>query len=365
MFAVLLVLGGCGTTLNRSATEQMLTSDAVDRSVARIDFHPLAGQKVFLDVDYIRNVKGVGSVNSEYVISSLRQQLLAAGCLLQEGKAQCDYVVEVRVGALGLDANEVIYGIPANNALGAASSLVATVPAAPVIPELALAKKNDQRAAAKIGAFAYHRLTREVVWQSGTSESISSSRDSWIAGVGPFQSGNIRKETRFAPAGGLLPIGSSGNDLPSDVKFSETKTYKELTPPPPPSVAATTTPAPATPPPAVAAAPATLVKNDFAIAEIPLDALEEMPRDVATALLIPGQTLIPIPAPLSSAPLLKGSRPMSALELESHLLEDEFAEPDRTRIRRASAELVPEKPSDVGVFRLSPIERTPLNPKVP
>src|SRR5262245_51288245 len=104
---------GCGTTKQAEATQQLLASDAVDRSVANIDFTPLAGQKVYFDTKYIQDYKGIGFVNSAYVISSLRQQLFAAGCLLQEKLEDCDYVVEARMGTLGNDEHNIIYGIPA------------------------------------------------------------------------------------------------------------------------------------------------------------------------------------------------------------------------------------------------------------
>src|SRR5262245_18018788 len=77
---------GCGSTKSRTATEQLLMSDAVDRAVGQIDFRDLAGQKVFFDTRFIvntkdpafiYNVKGLGYVNAEYVISSLRQQMIA------------------------------------------------------------------------------------------------------------------------------------------------------------------------------------------------------------------------------------------------------------------------------------------------
>lgn len=316
---------GCGTTQSRSATEQLLTSDAVDRSIARIDFRPLHGQKVFLDVDYVRNAKGVGSVNPDYIISSLRQQLLAAGCLLQENKHLADFIVEPRVGALGLDGHDVIYGIPANNGLNAASALVTTMPTLPTIPELALAKRNDQRAASKIGVFAYHRVTREVVWQSGISESLSTARDSWLMGAGPFQTGTIYREPKFVAGGIIIPTGTETADLPADVKYTEAKLFK---PPasikvPPPATASTPTPAPSTP--AVPSSPAVTTaaagpKPEPAAAEVPQEHLWQLPPTTASALAIPGQSATPSgEASSSTTRPLRGSRRMTRKELEAEL----------------------------------------------
>src|SRR5438309_1664029 len=102
-----LVVGpGCGTMNSRRATEQLLVSDAVDRAVARIDFSDLAGQKVFLDSRYAKNIKNLNAVeyvNEEYIHSSLRQQLFAARCLVQDKLEDADYVVEARIGAVGTD----------------------------------------------------------------------------------------------------------------------------------------------------------------------------------------------------------------------------------------------------------------------
>lgn len=189
---------GCGTTKSRLATEQLLVSDAVDQAVADIDFGVMAGQKVFFDAQYINNIKGVGFVNSEYIISSLRQQMVAADCRLQDAEVDADFVVEARVGTLGTNGHEVVYGIPANNAISTASQLMPNTPPLPAIPELALAKRDNHLGAAKIAVFAYERESRRPVWQSGTSKAKSSAQDFWVFGAGPFQRGTVYDGTQFA-----------------------------------------------------------------------------------------------------------------------------------------------------------------------
>src|SRR5262249_58630980 len=65
------------------------------------------------------------------------------------------------------DALPILVGTPA-------VSLPAVVPGVPTsIPEIALMKKNDQRGVAKIGVFAYNRVTGRALWQSGMVESRS------------------------------------------------------------------------------------------------------------------------------------------------------------------------------------------------
>lgn len=196
---------GCGTTKQYEATQQLMASDAVDTAIARIDFTALNGQKVYFDTEYIKNYKGIGFTNAEYVISSLRQQMYAAGLKMQTTRDNADYIVEGRVGALGSDDHEVVYGLPPSNALSSAASAVSAasgVPAAiPAIPELSVAKRKDQVAAAKIGVFAYDRETGERVWQSGLKVSRATSKDLWVLGVGPFQRGTIYDDKlRFAGA---------------------------------------------------------------------------------------------------------------------------------------------------------------------
>ncbi|QDV69928.1 hypothetical protein Poly24_36460 [Rosistilla carotiformis] len=192
------LLMGCGTTSSRTATDQLLLSDAVDRSITAIDFRPLTGRKVYLDATYVQPVKGLLFVNSDYIISSLRQQIIAAGCLLEDERKDAELIIEARVGTLGADGYQVIYGIPASNALSTAASLVAEAPPVPTIPELSFARRESNEASAKIAAFAYDRETRKAVWQSGISRSESDSRDTWVMGVGPFESGTVRDDTRLA-----------------------------------------------------------------------------------------------------------------------------------------------------------------------
>lgn len=198
MLLLCAVVCGCGTTRENQATHQLVLSNAVDRSISALDFRPLSGRKVYLDTSYLRHVKGEGFVNSEYVTSGVRQQIVAAGCLIQDSNQDADIVIEARIGVLGADDHQVTFGIPENNALSSAVALIPNSPRIPVVPEIALAKRDAREGAAKIAAFAYDRVTREPVWQSGLSESMATARNTWVFGVGPFQGGTIREETKLA-----------------------------------------------------------------------------------------------------------------------------------------------------------------------
>lgn len=196
---------GCGTTRTsntaRTATEQLLISDAVDRTVQQINFKVLAGEAVFFDTSQMGDV-----VDKGYVISCMRQHLLASGCVMKDKRDDATFVIEPRVGVVGTDSHDLMFGIPA-------FSVPQVVPGTPLpssVPEIAFAKRRDQRGVAKIAVFAYRRETGEPVWQSGMAMNKSTANDIWLFGAGPFQKGTIYDETCFA--GGIIPKKESDDD---------------------------------------------------------------------------------------------------------------------------------------------------------
>ncbi len=228
-FAALLagLAAGCGTTRmtdsSRAATEQLLVSNAVDQSISQLDFRHLAGKKVYFDPQYLD-----GAVDKGYVVSSLRQHLLASGCLLQEDRGKATYVVEARSGAVGTDRHGVLVGIPQ-------MTVPALVPGQPSqIPEIPVVKKTDQQGVAKIAVFAYNRLTGERVWQSGVLESRSTSKDLWVLGAGPFQNGSIRSGTAFAGEKIVVPFTGDGTQEPEPptTPVTDTAAWTERVRPP-------------------------------------------------------------------------------------------------------------------------------------
>ncbi|MCA9232537.1 MAG: hypothetical protein KDA57_17945 [Planctomycetales bacterium] len=191
--ACLAAAAGCGTTrttnTQRTATEQLLISDAIDRAVQDIDFGPLAGKQVFFDERHLYEV-----VDDSYLISSLRQHLLASGCILKEDRDQADFIVEPRAGAVGTDNHDLLFGIPETTV--PQFTLLAALP--PAIPEIPIAKRRKQRGVAKIAVFAYRRDSGEPAWQSGIATSESTSNDIWLLGAGPFKRGTIHEGTSLA-----------------------------------------------------------------------------------------------------------------------------------------------------------------------
>lgn len=190
-FLLLTSLVGCGVNRTRLATEQLVITDAVDQAIANIDFSALSGKNVFFDTKYLTGLKFPQGANIEYVISSLRQQMLAYDCRLQDKLEDADFIVEARVGALGNDGIEQTYGVPGTAAVMTASTLLMGTPIGGAVPELSIGRRNHHMGAAKIGVFAYDRETREPVWQAGIAKGSSQAQDIWLFGFGPFERGRI------------------------------------------------------------------------------------------------------------------------------------------------------------------------------
>ena len=247
---------GCGKSITREATRQLLTADSIDRAVAQIDFSPFAGKSVYLDTDLLEHKKldavGVGAQN--YLIGSLRQSLMAAGAKLEPAAGSAEYVLEARAGAVGSDEHEVIYGMPANSLLSAASEAVPGAPPLPSIPEISLAKQAQEHAATKIRLFAYHRERREIVWQSGDAEADSRASHTWLLGAGPFEKGDIYDGARFAGERLRLtpkwlrrdepnPVGPYADPAAALADYDAPRVYGFAAPEPPPPALPAATPA--------------------------------------------------------------------------------------------------------------------------
>jgi hypothetical protein len=182
---------GCGTVKTtgtvRSGTEQLLLTNAWDSALQKVDFRPLTGVPVYLDTANIN-----ASIDQGWIVSSLRQTMLQQGVLLRPKPEQAQWIVEARVGAYGTDEHNLLIGIPQ-------TTIPATITGIPqgTLPEIPLAKRSEQQAIAKLALFAYDRSSGQIVWNSGTLLDTANSKNVYVAGVGPIQSGSIRGGTEF------------------------------------------------------------------------------------------------------------------------------------------------------------------------
>jgi hypothetical protein len=188
--ALVVAFVGCGTVKQsgtaRTGTEQILLTNAWDEALHRVDFKPLAGVPVYLDTQYIKDLPDQG-----WVISSLRQAMLAQGVLLRSKPEHAEWIVEARVGAYGTDSYNWMVGVPQ-------TTLPMSVGGLPsgTIPEIAMAKTSNQYAYAKLALFAFDRADGQLVWRSGTQLADANAKDVYVGGVGPIQSGSIRQKDK-------------------------------------------------------------------------------------------------------------------------------------------------------------------------
>lgn len=206
---------GCGTTkvtgTPRTATEQLLLTNAWDDALHKIDFRPLTGVPVYLDTQYVT------AIDQGWVVSSIRQAMLQQGVLLRAKPEQAQWVVEARVGAYGTDTYNWFLGIPQTTI----PQTITGIPAG-TIPQMSFAKRDNQEAIAKLALFAYDRSSGQITWHSGPSLATASAKDVYIGGVGPIQSGSIRTNSEFV--GIRLPTLSdkdSSTSNPSSARRTE------------------------------------------------------------------------------------------------------------------------------------------------
>ena len=191
------LMSGCSkskmSSTARTATEQLLLSNAVDQSLTRVEFASFNGRKVFFNDKYL------DSVDKQYVVGSIRHRLMQSGATVVADAAEADVVLEARSGALGTDGAETFYGLP---------ELV--IPGMVTIPELKLATRNNQTGTAKLGFVAYDAKAGNVLGSGGVSIAVADHNDWNVLGVGPFKSGSLKSELKSAaerdpynPASGL------------------------------------------------------------------------------------------------------------------------------------------------------------------
>jgi hypothetical protein len=151
----LLGLSACATPTEthpfRTATEQLLVTQAAEAAAKRLVVPMKPGERVFLDTV---NFSGEGSA---YAASAIRESLVRQGAVLANDRNNSDLVVEVRLGALSIDQMNRLLGMPSLTLPISTSLTTAT------IPELSLYSRRDRTGVAEFAAFAYETRTGRLV----------------------------------------------------------------------------------------------------------------------------------------------------------------------------------------------------------
>ncbi len=147
----------------RTATEQLLLSTAADRALDAVVPAEVAGGSVWVREAHLE------SYDRPYVLGALRAGLAGAGARLVAKEEDASTVVEPRSGALSIDDDAFLIGIP---------SFELPVPfvSTPVTtPELALFKRHRRIGVAKLAVAAYGadgRLLADVGPARGTARTV-------------------------------------------------------------------------------------------------------------------------------------------------------------------------------------------------
>lgn len=203
----LLILVGCTSaqTSNtaRTATEQLLISNAIDQSLDKVDFRSFAGQSVYLEEKY------VDCVDKQYLIASVRHRILRAGGSLVDKADSADIVLEPRSGGVGTTASSSFLGVPE-----------IVLPGMFTLPEVRFLTRTRQSGYAKVGLAAYDPKTHQALGQGGLSVAQSDDSNYFVAGIGPFQSGSLKAEISRTTTGQAAVVRDR---LPPHIAFDRPK----------------------------------------------------------------------------------------------------------------------------------------------
>lgn len=195
---------GCAQTKTsntaRTATEQLLISNAVDQALDKIDFRAFRGHTVYLDDRF------VDCIDKQYVISSVRHRILHQGAILVLKPEDAEVLVEMRTGVVGTDIADSFLGIPE-----------VTLPGMLTLPEVRVLTRQVQTGTAKLGVVAVDAKTKQVLGEGGMTLAQSDTNSWFIAGVGPFRTGSINSELDQMTSG---PAAFRRDQLPNTVAFS-------------------------------------------------------------------------------------------------------------------------------------------------
>jgi hypothetical protein len=181
-FAAVVTSTGCignirDTTTARTAHEILLVSTASQRAVRDYDATPLKGRKVFIDLHLF------DSIDKAYVESSLRYHLGSTGVTLVDKPEECELVMEVRNGTLGIWDGDFVLGIP---------QLPVSAQGFPpvMLPPLYAFRRLSHQGYAKFQLWLYEPKTKTYQGRSQDLWGHCYYNQWWVFGIGPFDGSN-------------------------------------------------------------------------------------------------------------------------------------------------------------------------------
>jgi len=173
------------TAPERTATEQLLLSTAVDRAVRSLDLDLPEGTRIYINERYFE------AFDEAYALGAIRDALLRNGYKLVTQRSRAEVVVEPRAGALSTDKRRRFVGLP---------SFAVPIPLAGQLetPEIALFKSERQHGVAKIAVTGYDAQSGAL--QDATGPLYGDARHTrWLVLVVGWTTSDLREEKRARP----------------------------------------------------------------------------------------------------------------------------------------------------------------------
>lgn len=191
---ILALLSGCSTIdsriSGRTATEQYLVTESMDRAIDGIRWEKLEGQRVYCE--YV----GLQPPEGDYFLASLEETLLNHGVHPVGSMENADVRLVALVHSVGSDIWIGNFGIPLFLASAAAG-----VPGS--LSGISLYTSNLQEGYCRVEFFGRQPGTHKLLWQSKPVYGTSYFKTQTYFGLfGPYKSGDIFPERKmFRPKG--------------------------------------------------------------------------------------------------------------------------------------------------------------------
>ena len=170
--AVCFLVSGCAdpriTNTGRNAVEQLLLTNAVDRSVSKLDFRMLAGEKIRIDYSNL-----APQTEKNYVQAILEARVAAAGAIIALKADEAKYVLRPVCATLATEDSKIMFGTP---------QLPVPIPdmsLSLVIPELPLFKRINRYGHCKLAVEILEAKTNKQARVVGPAIS-SSIYTNWV-----------------------------------------------------------------------------------------------------------------------------------------------------------------------------------------
>ncbi len=203
-FAIPMV--GCATMKEsdtaRTGLEQLLISNAVDQSLAKVDFRSVSGAKVFLKADLL------DCVDKNYILLSTRSKLLENRSTLVDKAEDADIIMEIASGGVGTDRTEMVVGTP-EIPLGIMGS----------VPKVNFYERKKAMGTAKLAIIATDAKSKQPIINSGFSLARSDHQHWSMMGSGPVLSGSVANQLKehTGSTESVLYLPSNSSSSPSQI----------------------------------------------------------------------------------------------------------------------------------------------------